>query len=304
MAAVAQTIPNLLGGVSQQPDSIKLPGQVRTADNVLLDPTFGCKKRPPMQFVGSLGFDVPATGVKYIPIIRDADEHYIAVVYDGPQEPALGVCDAKTGEWVPVVFQGDARDYLQISDYQKLQAITINDFTFITNPEVPVAIDAGGWINPSKCGIATVKTAAYNTTYYLDFANDGDTSQTVVYRATDVRIAVSDRTYTKNDGGGANDQGSYEKTLSSGSKTGLKVKIIVQGQAVYRPDSNDYYTRYTVSCNLIHGGDGWQKGDTVSCEIGAIGKTFELKITDSDFEYATASAGSVSYTTPSDATSA
>ena len=29
MAAVSQKISNLLGGVSQQPDPIKLPGQVR-----------------------------------------------------------------------------------------------------------------------------------------------------------------------------------------------------------------------------------------------------------------------------------
>ena len=51
MAAIEQQIPNMLGGVSQQPDPVKLPGQVREADNVLLDPTFGCMKRPPTQWV-------------------------------------------------------------------------------------------------------------------------------------------------------------------------------------------------------------------------------------------------------------
>ena len=49
MAAVSQSIPNLLGGVSQQPDPVKLPGQVREAVNAYLDPTFGCKKRPPTE---------------------------------------------------------------------------------------------------------------------------------------------------------------------------------------------------------------------------------------------------------------
>ena len=60
MAAISQVIPNLLGGVSQQPDPLKLPGQVREAENVLLDPTFGCRKRPPTQFISKLADDVPA----------------------------------------------------------------------------------------------------------------------------------------------------------------------------------------------------------------------------------------------------
>ncbi len=59
MAAISQIIPNLLGGVSQQPDPLKLDGQVKEAENVLLDPTFGCRKRPPTQFVGELATNVP-----------------------------------------------------------------------------------------------------------------------------------------------------------------------------------------------------------------------------------------------------
>jgi hypothetical protein len=33
MAAINQRIPNFLGGVSQQPDFIKFPGQLRSCDN-------------------------------------------------------------------------------------------------------------------------------------------------------------------------------------------------------------------------------------------------------------------------------
>ena len=59
MAAISQVIPNLLGGVSQQPDPLKLPGQVREAENVLLDPTFGCRKRPPTQFIAKISMMSP-----------------------------------------------------------------------------------------------------------------------------------------------------------------------------------------------------------------------------------------------------
>ena len=54
MAAINQRIPNFLGGVSQQPDKIKFPGQLRVCDNAVPDVTFGLKKRPPAEFVGTL----------------------------------------------------------------------------------------------------------------------------------------------------------------------------------------------------------------------------------------------------------
>ena len=47
MPAINQRIPNFLGGVSQQPDTIKFPGQLRVCDNAVPDVTFGLMKRPP-----------------------------------------------------------------------------------------------------------------------------------------------------------------------------------------------------------------------------------------------------------------
>ena len=54
MAAISQQIPNLLGGVSQQADPLKLAGQVKESINAYLDPTFGCRKRPPLQYIKKL----------------------------------------------------------------------------------------------------------------------------------------------------------------------------------------------------------------------------------------------------------
>ena len=82
MAAISQSIPTLLGGVSQQPDPIKLPGQVRKADNVYLDPTFGCIKRPPTKYIDNIGgTDIPQNA-KWFPIFRDNNERYLACVYN------------------------------------------------------------------------------------------------------------------------------------------------------------------------------------------------------------------------------
>ena len=54
MASVTQLVPTLTGGISQQPDELKIPGQVNVADNVLPDVTHGLLKRPGGELVKSL----------------------------------------------------------------------------------------------------------------------------------------------------------------------------------------------------------------------------------------------------------
>ena len=54
MASVTQRIPNYLGGVSQQTDDLKFPGQLRTCQNAYPEPTFGLMKRPGGKFVAEL----------------------------------------------------------------------------------------------------------------------------------------------------------------------------------------------------------------------------------------------------------
>ena len=46
MATITQTIGSYVGGISQQPDEMKIPGQVNVAKNVFPDVTYGLQKRP------------------------------------------------------------------------------------------------------------------------------------------------------------------------------------------------------------------------------------------------------------------
>ena len=78
MSAVNQRIPNFLGGVSQQPDKIKFPGQLRVCDNAVPDITFGLKKRPPAEFIGTL--TNANTSGHWYEILRDGDEKYIVQI--------------------------------------------------------------------------------------------------------------------------------------------------------------------------------------------------------------------------------
>ena len=82
MASVTQLVPTLTGGVSQQPDELKVPGQVNVADNVLPDVTHGLMKRPGGKFVDSLsdGTLNSSTNGKWFHYYRDEDEQYIGQV--------------------------------------------------------------------------------------------------------------------------------------------------------------------------------------------------------------------------------
>ena len=46
MTAVSQSYPNYLGGLNEQPDELKKPGQLEEALNVIPDPTIGLTRRP------------------------------------------------------------------------------------------------------------------------------------------------------------------------------------------------------------------------------------------------------------------
>ena len=75
MSTISQRIPNLLLGVSQQPDKLKFPGQVREASNVFPDYALGLLKRPGGKFEAEL-YNAEARG-RWFPILRDENEKYV-----------------------------------------------------------------------------------------------------------------------------------------------------------------------------------------------------------------------------------
>ena len=82
MAAINQRIPNFLGGISQQPDSIKFPGQLRVCDNAYPDVTFGLMKRPPGEFIKTLtaASGSISSSSQWFNIIRDGDEKFLVQI--------------------------------------------------------------------------------------------------------------------------------------------------------------------------------------------------------------------------------
>lgn len=80
MSTVTQRIPNFLGGISQQPDYLKFPGQLVDSVNTYPDYALGLLKRPGGNFVAEL-YQASTSG-RWFSILRDDEEKYVAQYAD------------------------------------------------------------------------------------------------------------------------------------------------------------------------------------------------------------------------------
>ena len=91
MTAVSQKIPNLIGGISQQPVAKQLPGSVKDAVNVVPDVKGLLAKRPGSQLVGTMSANITGIWHNYF---RDEQEQYFIRVRPDGQVDVWSALDA------------------------------------------------------------------------------------------------------------------------------------------------------------------------------------------------------------------
>ena len=135
MALVSRTIPNLVQGVSQQPEVLRLNSQASEQINGFSSVVEGLKKRPPTEYVAKLSNS--SFGNAYIHTInRDTNERYIVVITNG----SIAVYDIN-GVSKTVVNQTGATSYLtSINPKQDFVCMTVADYTFIVNKNTTTAM--------------------------------------------------------------------------------------------------------------------------------------------------------------------
>ncbi len=74
MAGITQIIPNYTGGISEQPDLLKNPGQVKNIQNGIPDVTYGLYKRPGSKRIGTTIIPNVQSGCSYFHYYRDEIE--------------------------------------------------------------------------------------------------------------------------------------------------------------------------------------------------------------------------------------
>ena len=188
MATVNQRIPNFLGGVSQQPDKIKFPGQLRVCDNAVPDITFGLKKRPAGEFVGVLS-NATSNGFWY-QILRDGDEKYLIQITPNNTTRPIRVWDIADGTEKSLTNSDNDSLYQYLSSGTSGYALqTIQDYTIIANPNKVVRKSTTTTDDPIHSGnyaYARLDTIAYNTEYIL-YHTTAPTPKTY-FRVTSVKV--------------------------------------------------------------------------------------------------------------------
>lgn len=197
MALISQSIKNLKGGVSQQPDILRFPEQGAAQVNGWSSETEGLQKRSPMVFIKALG-DAGYLGDNPLVhlINRDEVEQYYAV-FTGTDVKVFGL------DGTEYTVRGD-RSYITSSNPRDdLRMITVADYTFIVNRKKKVLkgpdVSYNGTFDPKSSALINCRGGQYgrtlkvtiNGTECLNYTfPNGD--QPADVKATDAQ-AVADR---------------------------------------------------------------------------------------------------------------
>ena len=260
MASITQKIPNFVLGISEQPDDQKLPGQVRNAVNVVPDLTEGLMKRPGSKFVAEL--PNVATDGCWFNYYRDENEGSYVGQVDRNGTTRVWRCSDGAEMTIDTGGPGDSpfgggsgSSYLAHSNDGDIQALTINDTTFLVNRTKTVAMtSAVGASKPDQhSAYIELKLIQPRRQYALNIYSN--TTTALEKSATTVKVV----------GPFTNNVDTNDDARFTGSRvhvdptTGIAVRVTVSGQPFVsgydnNPPNAQYDTQYTLRVDLLHGG--------------------------------------------------
>tara|TARA_B100001939_G_scaffold334642_1_gene335825 strand:+ start:5401 stop:7794 length:2394 start_codon:yes stop_codon:yes gene_type:complete len=158
---ISNSIPNLLNGVSQQPDTVKLPNQATIQENGLSDIISGLGKRPPTEHIAKLNTDTLTNSKVHI-INRDSNEQYAVLV----NNQSIKVYDLAGNN--KTVVSPNGLTYLTSTNPQEdFNLVTVADYTFIVNKTKTVTKSGTTATARPDEALFYVKNGQYKTTYKI-----------------------------------------------------------------------------------------------------------------------------------------
>jgi len=301
MAGITQTIGNFVQGISEQPDQLKLPGQLRDLTNAIPDPALGLLKRPGSKRVGTSPLTSVQSGGSWFHYYRDETEgSYIGQVAADGQ---VRVWRCSDGTLMTTAYgtggQTAIQNYLATSSPENLQFLTINDTTFVnsrdssnSNTLIGMTGTTDATPDPHFAMLELVRTEN-GRQYGINISNDA-TTQTL-NRAT--RLKISSDTLDESDGTGhCPGIGTQVFSVDSGSKTNLIFRISALGQQGVSPNysasssgpgGDNYRCSYNREVILLHGGEGWVTGDTATVTLDQANTSYNYTVRVEDHESVT-----------------
>lgn len=168
MALISQSIKNLKGGISQQPNILRFSDQGQAQINGFSSEVEGLQKRPPSVHVKRLAAEYGVGEKPFCHIInRDEVEKYV-VFFSGTN---IRVFDLFTGNEI-TVNAPDGFTYVQSSaPRDDLRMVTVADYTFILNRTVETtqgtSLTSTGFAPFGSHGLVVIKGGQYGRTYRI-----------------------------------------------------------------------------------------------------------------------------------------
>ena len=203
MGSITQTIPNYQGGISQQPDELKLPGQVTEAKNVIPDLVDGLTKRPGGRFISSLsdGSNNSVTNGRWFHYYRDEAEQYIGQV---SRNGVLKMWSCTDGSEKTVTYDSGTAtaltNYLTHTNDEDLQMLTLNDYTYVVNRTKTVAMASTTETARPFEAYIELKKVAYANQYAVNLFNDTSTTASSTATRIKVELIKSSNNYCNSSG--------------------------------------------------------------------------------------------------------
>ena len=138
MPLITTSVPNLVQGVSQQPDNLRHAGQAESQTNALSSVVDGLTKRPNTEFVKAV--DTVSLASKTHVFKRDADTKHAFLFSHNTSVASLKAVNLDDGNEITVSISTNAQSYLNsaTSPLVHLRALTVADYTFVANDQVTV----------------------------------------------------------------------------------------------------------------------------------------------------------------------
>ena len=282
MATVTQQVPNYVLGISEQPDELKLPGQVKDLVNAIPDVTLGCIKRPGSKLIKKI---TPNSGtLSWFHIYTDEDNQYIGCVNTSGQLQIWRTRDGfsyhdNNGQGTNLIDYSNvtgtnAATYLTgWTDETEIQALTLNEQTFFTNRTKTTAMLSGASEKSPALvneAIIELKTISYGKQYALNIYNPTNPGTPITEtRATSIAARKNFSESSGANDGSCQAMGREVINATSSGKKNLRYEIDVRCTPVVDPaniggssSGPQYNDSYQPFAKLQFGGEGWVTGNT------------------------------------------
>jgi hypothetical protein len=194
------SIKNLINGISQQSDNLRLPTQCTNQINGYSSVVEGLKKRPPLEHVAKLK-STAVDGVSIQFIDRgDAIERYVAIIYDTDLEVYKLDGTSKTIDFP------DGKSYLAATvPLTSFRAVTVADYTFVVNKTIAPVMDTASFSPQNDVsGLVFVKQAVNGVDYKVTIAGTSYTHTTSASGAVSTSVIAAALATTIGTGPGGN----------------------------------------------------------------------------------------------------